>query len=265
MKKIAMVSFPLIAAALAVSEWAAHAATYNFYFNNTEQGDNSTATPNMTVTDDGKVFKTGMPVDTAKKDAAPSAVQAPALLAPASESSARLSAVAENPNPSVQHWRFSVGLSAMQEYGDSNNFSHEHPAEPGVSVSFFFNKYVGLTLFGAKLPTEDFMPNRWAFGLEAEVLPFHITVAGVENFLELGVIGGVLAEHQDNGDAVTQTFYNTSSTTTTTDTYNSEYWKYRAEGGLRMNLNFGRNWGIISSLRATSDYALVEGAVALRL
>ena len=42
----------------------AFAATYNFYFNNTEQGDNSTATPNVTVQQDdkggpAKVTKTG--------------------------------------------------------------------------------------------------------------------------------------------------------------------------------------------------------------
>ena len=246
-------TFIVLAVSLTVAELAARAATYNFYFNNTEQGDNSTAAPKVTVGEDKPATKA--------ETSAP-AVSAAAVPAP-SESKVTASELAESPKPATQHWRFSLGLSAMQEFGASDSFSPEHPAEPGMSVSFFFNKYVGLTLFGAKLPTEDFSPNRWAFGLETEVLPFHITVAGIENFLELGVIGGVLAEHQD--DSQVQGFYNTSAVSTSVNSYSTDYWKYLAEGGLRMNLNFGRNWGVISSLRATQDYALWEAAVALKL
>ena len=62
---------------------AAHAATYNFYFNNTEQGDHSTATPSVTVTDGKMEKKPGAepspaPAAVAAQETPPPAVAAPA-------------------------------------------------------------------------------------------------------------------------------------------------------------------------------------------
>ena len=86
-RRISPLAVAAIAFAGACAVSVAWGATYNFYFNNTEQGPNSTATPHLTVSQsaDGKIEKkeggqtlTPMgekPADAAAAGAAPAANQ----------------------------------------------------------------------------------------------------------------------------------------------------------------------------------------------
>ena len=263
MKKITMVSFPLFAAALVASEWAAHAATYNFYFNNTEQGDNSTATPSVTVRDDGKVFKNGVPVENAKKDATPGTAKDEAS-APVGSSSYVSTAVVpkENKDP---HWRFSLGVSAFKDYGSDASYPSSNDPQLSASFSFFFNRYIGLTLFGSKLPgiaysMDNYSDSNWMMGFEAEIVPFHISIGGAENALEIGFLGGFETRYSSQ-TVYSSNFYSMGGETMST----GDNWEFQPEAGIRVSVNLGHSWSIIGDVRATENYATGEAALAFKL
>ena len=89
---------------------SAHAGTYNFYFNNTEQGDNSTASPSVIVKDEnGNVVdpaQAGLAPATSANPTPPPPAQEPPLPATAGTTVMDRMMNAEFPIP---EWRLAIG------------------------------------------------------------------------------------------------------------------------------------------------------------
>ena len=178
----------------------AWAAQYNFYLNNSEQGDNSTSTPSLVVTSDGKVKSEGAQetIINGKGDAS--------ALTPSAQSLAQADAASKD-EKKFRRWRlgFSYGSVFDEQYWGTyameSNATHKRdgfgmPEMEGggvglVSLGFAFLKDFGVNLyFGGSLRKE--IPGLLA-GSEFEFTPLHITLLGKEDFLSLGAVAGAMA------------------------------------------------------------------------
>src|SRR4051812_45021949 len=117
MKTQFKVLLPVLSGSLASVVWA---GTYNFYFNNSEQGNNSTANPSVTVNDGKGEKNTGVE----KVEPEKAEIAQPAPLA-ASAPEAPVSAVAkadlkpEPPAREFRRWRFiGSGIGINEERGN---------------------------------------------------------------------------------------------------------------------------------------------------
>jgi hypothetical protein len=237
--------------------YVAWGATYNFYFNNTEQGDNSTATPAVTITEDGKVVKKpGDGTDPKALSATPAQAQgAPA--APEARSQAEQAAAAPSKDASELKWRFLIGLTAQKQYGAGASLADNGGLQPSGSVSYFFNHEFGLTAYGTLLTTNgegwySYDETHYMLGLEAELVPIRLTFGRTEDLVDVAVVAGAQAEYHSLG-ADGQTYY-----------YDSP-WHIRPEGGVRVSLNLGHAWSVTGIVRANPDFATGEAALAFRL
>lgn len=145
------------------------AATYNFFFNNTEQGPNSTATPSVTV-QDGKLVKNpgaagdGEAPAGDATGAAPSPggeENPPAAPAPAPESVSEVAAL-ERTFPDAK-WKISLG-GASPSYGSSSDAQYwqtsERTTKLQASLTYYIIPELGASLLAGRLT-----------GLELEVAP----------------------------------------------------------------------------------------------
>jgi hypothetical protein len=235
---------------LFASEVAAYAATYNFYFNNTEQGDNSTATPNVVVNDGkkegGKSLEPKNPaLDPAASSQATSAAAAVPGPAPSSasgqQSTAALPADAVSP-PEFRHVRLTAGATDLLGAMGAS-----------VGIGYFFNREFGFNAFGV-LSRGDYKTfganGTWSgteswtgfdAGLEMEVTPVRIAVGRIEDLLDLGGMLGVSTIAADTGNWVSPHL------------------------GARLNINLGSRWGITTTARLNASYAMAEAGLVFKL
>jgi hypothetical protein len=150
----------MISLALAHSGFA---GTYNFYFNNTEQGDNSTATPHVNIKEGSA------PAGFPSPGPSPIPVIAPA---PQAEQPAPSSTPAIVPEEGQQS--STSGSPVWVAHGESPWHSRliggaswwtDHQVGAHLDAGFFFKDRVGLNLFAA---------TNTALGLELEVMPIHL-------------------------------------------------------------------------------------------
>ena len=222
-----------LVAGLGAVEICASAATYNFIFNNTEQGDNSTATPSLSLAPDGTVTKTG--ADGKPVSSTQGVAQTPGGTTQVSSTSAPADSGAAT--GSFRHLRL-IGSAAIYQssYGDSSG------PKWGGSFAYLFNRELGLNAFAALLPTDDGSgSNNVLAGLELEVTPIRLSFGRFDNLLEAGILLG--GTHIPDHYGV---------------------WAEPHIGG-RVNLNLGESWGLTAAGRYASDYKMAEAGLAIRL
>jgi hypothetical protein len=263
-------------AALGVS--AAWAGTYNFYFNNTEQGAGSTAAPTVTVSDEAKPAKAP-----AEAPSAPAAVPAsapaeapalgppgaipppppglapPEILPPPGESVA--AAPVEPARPA--RVRLDFGLSGLFQGGD---YSSQPLFAPTIGVAFFPIPELGLHFFGGAYLNSgqgnDSYTSTYGggypyggnygygsysstpeffFGAELELLPIRISIGRFENLLEIGLLGG--------GSTIAASYDNV----------------FTFHGGGIVNVNLGEHWGLTGAVRGNLGYVMGSAGLIVHL
>lgn len=236
----------------------AFAATYNLYFNNTEQGDNSTATPSVTIQQDAN----GKLVD-AKKDpgvsqtpvtepqtpeAVPPAEPAP-VAAPAPAPVATSVATTPAPESRENKWRFGVMAMWAKErdvysneydmyrsdgssYVESYMLDRETPAL-GLSLAYSPLSYLGFNFFAGagEFPL---------WGAELEVTPIKINLFGFQDAFELGFMAGGTSLARAHGNAVS------------------------LHAGLRAGWNFGERWQISASARGNLGFLAGDAGLSYK-
>jgi len=258
----------------------AFAATYNFYFNNTEQGDNSTATPNVTVQQDdkggpAKVTKTGGDIGPNPMASAVPAVMEERVTTPIV---APAEPIEQEPRASIdantrqhffgsdspfRHFSMGLGLAVLDRNEPASsgsvsdpfgNTSYSYSSSPGTSTTgglvltlgYDFNRDVGLRAFAVAYSDGNSMDytadskTDWAEGADLELTPLHIKVGRRENFIDLGAIAGATL-YKETSDAV------------------------RPFGGPRVNVNFSNAIQATTSYRFSSAYNMLEMGVAFRI
>ncbi|MBS1983686.1 MAG: hypothetical protein JST16_05890 [Bdellovibrionales bacterium] len=215
----------------------AGAAVYNMYFNNVEQGDNSTATPSVTVhkTEEGtKVTKTsgdGTVASPVVENPAP----APAPVAAPVAAEATSVAAAPRAVDSGLKWRFS--LNGGRSYNSGGWASSGKSI--ALNLGYFPLPYLGFNVWGGHtfLHTGD----RWAEGgAEIEVDPVKLNLFGFTDSVEVGVMAGL------------------SNLGRSPDNYVSLY------AGARVALNFASRWNINVTGRGNYGFYTVDAGLGYR-
>lgn len=225
-------------------------ATYNFIFNNTEQGPNSSATPSIHVSPDGLVQKTaGVPagvVSGATSEGASTSVGAPAGVPPtglpqnaasvpqASSEVAR-TALTGDTAAHDRRWRFDLGLATVWEYGHVGDFG-EGRISPSLGVSFFPVSQVGLHAFIGSM-MNDYTP--FFGGFEIELIPLQIGFGRFNRLIEAGLLAGVSSS-------------------------SSSYQRLLAHAGARINVNLGEQWGLTTGLRLNHANVFADAGLSIR-
>jgi hypothetical protein len=234
--------------------WVAWGATYNFYFNNTEQGANSTASPTLTVSGDGKATKSGGNTDTPpglEKPAAATVIPAASDVDRSTANAASTGNMAQTGNPEGRSsvtagivedhplrdrnpWRLVAGAS------DVNTFQGFTTLGATVSLEYELTRSFGLGAFGV------FNARGADGGAEIEWTPIRLSFGPWENMLEVGPLLGF------------------SSLGVPPDYYSDRNW-VTAHAGVKVGLNFGRNLGIIGTIRGNYGYVMADAGLAIRL
>jgi hypothetical protein len=208
---------------LAMMEWAT-AATYNVFFNNVEQGPNSTASPTLHITG-------------SKPEAQPASVsqpETPTVEAP------------QNPvieSPKVEAPKTSVTPAPISEtratVADVSDVGPKYFRAAFVATSFFSpgesaaNRPIGAAIRASFFPLRDFGISAFAgavsgrpayFGGELEFEPIHLGLFGVDRFVEVGTVVGASSIDSRQG------------------------WD-RVHGGVQTALNFGSRYSLTAGLR----------------
>lgn len=242
-------------ALILLAAWNAEAATYNFYFNNAEQGDNSTAAPSVVVHDKGEGQA---PVVQKVPDPQPSAVPSgqaagitpePASPSPTSSNESVVPAYLPQPSDLMskinRRWfRLQGGYSAVgtvqpkndsyTTYSYSSDYGYSTYSSSGsshgrggyeLSATLLPSKYVGLTAFYGPV-----------LGLEVEMIPIH----SWEGKVEMGFMLGV-SQVNSEGGAV-------------------------GHGGARLSWNTNYPWGVTLAARlaptsSNNGYLALEGGL----
>ena len=210
----------------------ASAATYNWYFNNVEQGKNSEANPVLTT--DGK--KTQKKRINEKGKETMTEVQGP------SSSVEGTSVVKEKSltEDDERQWRMIVSASQSgYDMGQASQYS-----SPGgmFSAAYYFEKQIGINLFGGFLPKEEFFA-----GGELELIPLQLKVFDLDRFIEAGLMLGAMS---------------LGKTKTQDGTLHA---------GVRLNVNMGPRFGLSSTLRtnisgrANTRYYMSQLGLSYRL
>ncbi|OFZ18610.1 MAG: hypothetical protein A2X94_01580 [Bdellovibrionales bacterium GWB1_55_8] len=268
----------------------ASAATYNFYFNNTEQGDNSTASPALNVQDGKNVSPTpqetpaAQPTPLAFPDAAAAALanassnalkslggnqETPVPAAPdaagaslANASSASLNSPSGIFNREYRPFRLMVGAAAVTEQGTHTYISGMGTTESyedfgdmrfggAASLALYLSRRSAVNFFGGMQQvtysdTEDFYPTtadqlRAYAGVELELMPIHLSLFGVEDIFEAGILLGATTLRKAPGNIAS------------------------AQAGVRLNFNFGNDWGLTAAGRANMGFIMAEAGLAFRI
>lgn len=208
-----------------VSVWTVTAATYNFYFNNTEQGDNSTATPSLAVEHqaDGTdvVKKNGDVVNEEAKETSPAEL-------PASASAA------EGTHDQTPARPFRLSLAGGVEFYDDSavlgpwgqGYYYNGSGDAlyyQLSLAYMPLSYLGFQGFVAA-------GRKWSAGVELELDPVKLTLFGHEDVFELGLLAGAstMAAVDDNWVSL--------------------------HVGARAALNFGKRWQLAANVRGNKGF-----------
>ena len=198
--------------ALAASWSVALGATFNVNFNNTEQGNNSTATPMVRV-EDGRTVSNGANASSTGQNGAhgesplaePSANPlTSALSTPPSPAQSvaeeKASKSADETGYGGRHVRFGVGANYLRKPGGAI----ERGAGPIVSIAFPWNRYFGVGFFIGVAGSSGFGLNNeskvFPIGGEIEITPLHISLFKSEDLISVGVNLGVNKMTDAHGD-----------------------------------------------------------------
>lgn len=213
--------------------WVAWGGSYNFYFNNTEQGSNSTATPTVTVTTDEKSKSGANSVPASETGTAPAAqtVTVPGS-APGPVSANTVAATEDSSKKSRRFRASATGLVMGRKAGG------EKSVGGGLGFAYFPVREIGLNIYGFGMNGggED-----GVVGLDLEVLPLRFSLGRFENLIETGPILGASTFKRASGNLVT------------------------LHAGLRLNFNLGEQWSITSSARINMGYKMAEAGIAVHL
>ena len=162
-------------------------ATYNFNMNNTEQGSNSTASPVLNISGDGKATSTGaqQTITNTENGKFISPQLTPAAPAPTGISQASASPEGQ-PRFEFRHWR--LGLSGFDTRYSFSPDDKQEKVGAMLSLGMLFTPELGFNVFGGTTGRSDYRP--WFAGGELEITPIRASLFRMENFLELAGLAG---------------------------------------------------------------------------
>lgn len=199
-------------------------ATYNFHFNNTEQGDNSTATPTVTVGSDGKA-------KTSAGDSSGTATTNAALGDSAAASNvAKTESATSNSSKPVSRWGFNISVASLWLYG------RDYGAL--IGAQYMFTRDLGFRAFIGNSSYPQYYG-----GAEFLLTPIHLTFGKFEDLLDAGILLG-LSRMRRHGDA----FINNLD----------------PHLGASATLNLAHGWGLQTSVRANRDFILADAGIAIQ-
>ena len=228
--------------------WSVFAATFNTYFNNVEQGSNSTSTNSIHVDGTGRVpdAQNGAQNTAALPGATPSSVPTSETAAPSTGAQAPAAATVatktdlpEVPREGYRH--FVVGAAGLLFSDRRSDFSpsiNHNTGGGSLSLGYGFTRDFGLRLTGGAYAFSNNNQNAKGFGaFEAEVMPIHVGLFRAENALELGVVGGAdIVGNQLGG-----------------------------HGGVRANVNFSETFSLTAAVRVGREFNTEEAGIAIRM
>ena len=242
----------------------ARAATYNFYFNNTEQGANSTASPSVTVSD-GKVVKTTPLEPTAAADGVSSTAVLPVEPTLATTAHIKQDSLVKI-NHNNPHFRFALSglyMPASQSLvtvdQTHNRFVTGNTASGAtLGVSYFPVSALGLSVYGGGYKNSG-DPGTFVsfYGADVEIVPYRISVGKFENMIEPALLVGASTIPQDTttvnqgvitGKAVTESVV--------------------PMAGARLSLHLNSHLGLTASARLDIDrrsFMTAEAGIVVRL
>ena len=258
-------SLAVVAAGIFVAKL--QAASYNVFFNNVEQGANSTSSPSLQVSD-GKAQKKADQASVATGPGAPgtqSGIPASDFtdtlphqeISPETVAKANLTpgvTVAQPPVPQVyaedqfRHFRLALsGLNIQNPQWNSNAGTYGGM----LTASFFPLRDLGFSLYGAGNANST-GGHGLVYGGDVEVVPLHLSIFGSHNAIEAGALIGA-------------SNINTFNLSTFSDTWGTVH------AGARLTFNFGDRFGITTAVRTNLTdrslfhYVMAEAGLTLRL
>lgn len=213
----------------------AGAAVYNLYFNNVEQGDNSTATPSVTLQTKGDEAKLVSPSPAPEVTAlAPSPSPAPVEVKAAPGATPTETATLAKPEAKSHKFRFAVGLGAIG--ADVDGYRHVISNNVMIELGYYPLPYLGFNAFGG--PTEG-EPQAFA-GAELELIPLKVNLFGFTDALEFSVMGGGTTLAAAPGNVMSLHL------------------------GGRAALNFGERWTVAVTGRANGGFFTTDLGLGVR-
>ncbi|NCN26698.1 hypothetical protein GW915_03915 [bacterium] len=239
------------------------AADYNFYFNNTEQGDNSTNTPSMSVNGKPVTVENEQKIEGAEGES--ESIQ-PEILPPAPMNQTGVTMPVVDRKPRPKYFRAMLGIlapiKAPEAAGQADGFfdqQYQPGDEDSASMMLSFGvmplKYLGFNVFASGYSAGT---DNGTIGAEVEVNPIHVGLFGFEDTLELGAMAGVwnLSRVRHEEDFIGTTRKKEKSAT--------------GFVGARVGLNFGKeaatkaSWIVSTEFRASQDHQLANLGIGLK-
>ena len=189
----------------------ASAETYNFYFNNTEQGANSTASPKLMV---GSGDASKKPLLTEKTAADATTVLPPAVAMPAGNSNMTETTAPQAIGDPFNPWRFGIGFSMVRQKIDNYGLGDDLPLMKGFSagISYSFSKWLGIASYFGVMKCQDFseyqrdlqvnVQDKFFIGTELEFSPLRFVSAGGNDIFALSLLAGADSASAASGDVV---------------------------------------------------------------
>jgi hypothetical protein len=179
------------------------AESYNFFFNNVDQGPNSKS--------DAKVIVNSQPE---KERTRPSETAAPAPTSSPVDAKPDPSASASTVELRPKSKHFQADITAFMTASSRSELS----GRPGWLVSFGWYpiKYLGIRGYGGMTFGQGYMSrfngdlllgdgstSRFVLGADLDVVPFHVSLFGVEDWLSLGAFVGASSLAFEPGEPIT--------------------------------------------------------------
>jgi hypothetical protein len=250
--------------AITIAAFSTKAAVYNFYFNNTEQGDGSTAQPSLNVNPTGSPTSTqaggesgGVPAQAEATPTVPNA-EAPAegivsqSVAPTDSKS--FAAVGSSETQGQRKYKISLGAfySGGQNWSEGYDYGHDgtnyrykqfrgidDTGGASFNMGYYPLSYLGFNLF-AGVAIVDGDPSDSLAGLELEITPLKFNLFGFHDVIELAVMAG--------GTTAAAVSENIGSIFL----------------GARVGFNFGQRWSLDARLRGNAGFIMADGGLGYR-
>lgn len=212
-------------------------ATYNFYFNNVEQGDNSNATPNVTISEDGVKKTDGKEGDKQDKLNLMNPNSNPP---PASGPNSVAQINTETLVPYTRH-TYRLGILGGPTWGlGHSTLNNDGRLGVNLELAWTPSRDIGINFFVGGLHQGTFVNDGGTLllgGAEIEWTPIRISIGRIENMVDVGFLLGAssLAAAPDN-------------------------W-VSAHTGTRIALNLGEDWSALATGRINLGF--VSGQVGL--
>lgn len=185
---------PALALLLCLAVLPAHAATFQYIFNNVEQGSGGTSSPSISIDGEGQAKKSG---------AAKNSVAAPSLTTNPEATATSVAEAGEigeaSPAPYARFRLMATGARITEAHGGSawsrtrgdlqNIVNSDADVTAGLAATIFASRDIGFT--GFWLPGRESDANRYGrFGAEMEFIPVRVAVLGNTDFIEAGALLG---------------------------------------------------------------------------